>query len=94
MCAKIFFESEGLCQEVASGSDFQKLHALYPQLPLKFGCRNGECGVCAIYIVKGMQNLTKLTKEEQKTLARKALPAGFRLACQCALNGDVTIGKN
>lgn len=93
MRIKLRFEKDSLCQEVPVGIDFQRIHSLYPELPLRFGCRRGECGVCALYISKGMENLTKLTPEEKKTLARKELPQNCRLGCQCALNGDVTIGE-
>jgi ferredoxin len=89
---KLKFEKGSLCQEVPVGADFQRIHVLYPDLPLRFGCRNAECGVCVIYVTQGIENLTKMTPEEIKTLERKGLPKGCRLACQCALNGDVTVG--
>lgn len=92
MGVKITFEKEALTQEVPVGADLQRLHTLYPQLPLRFGCMRGECGVCVLYISKGGQNLTKMTPEEKKTLARKRLPEGCRLACQCAINGDISVG--
>lgn len=92
MAVKLKFEKESLCQEVPVGADLQRIHVLYPHLPLKFGCRRGECGVCVLFITQGMENLTKMTPEEKKTIERKGLPVGCRLGCQCALNGDVTVG--
>lgn len=92
MGAKILFVKESLTQEVPVGADFQRIHSLYPTLPLRFGCRNGECGVCVLFIEKGMENLTKRTPEEVKTLRRKNFPPECRLACQCAINGDIIVG--
>lgn len=92
MGVKITFEKDSISQDIPVGCDFLRAHTLYPHLPLRFGCRRGECGVCALYIVKGMRNLTKRTPEETKVLARKSLSSECRLGCQCAVNGDVTIG--
>jgi len=92
MAVKITFEKESMSQDVPTGCDFQRIHTLYPHLPLRFGCRRGECAVCVLYIEKGMENLTQLTHEEAKTLKLKSFPPECRLACQCAVNGDVTIG--
>ncbi len=95
MAAKITFVKESLVpthtQEVPAGCDFQRVHTLYPSLPLRFGCRNGECGVCALRVVQGMENLTKRTPEEVKTLARKGLSNEWRLGCQCCVNGDLVV---
>lgn len=92
VAAKILFVKESLIKEVPVGADFQRIHALYPELPLRFGCRNGECGVCVLFIEKGMEHLTKRTPDEVKTLARKGFPPECRLACQCAINGDIIVG--
>lgn len=91
---KLRFEKGSLCQEVPVGADLLRIHVLYPDLPLRFGCKRGECGVCVLYITQGMENLTKMTNEEKKTLERKELPKGCRLGCQCAINGDVTVGEH
>lgn len=78
--------------QVKEGTELLHLFALYPSLPLKFGCRQGQCGTCAIRIEQGMENLSPKTKEEQATLSRLQLGSERqRLACQCALKGDVTI---
>lgn len=77
--------------EVKEGSEFLEIYRSHPQIPLKFGCTYGDCGVCAIKIREGEKNLTKRTKQEEATLKRKRLSDQYRLACQCALNGPVTI---
>ncbi len=74
------------------GAELTKIAERHPELPLKFGCRRGRCGVCAIRIVEGGDALTKQSEEERDTLRRKGLPTeNYRLGCQCALNGSAAI---
>jgi ferredoxin len=94
---KIKFLSQQIEVQVASGSDLLKVHNQFPDLPLKFGCRRGVCGTCVMRVVEGGENLTKRCLQEQQTLKeKKRLSAEepddeYRLACQCALNGDITV---
>jgi len=60
-------------------------------LPIKFGCRQGNCGTCAIRIVSGYENLTQCSPAERVTLQKIGKGQGFRLACQCALNGNIDV---
>ena len=94
MSVKITFVKDSvviMTQEVPAGCDFQRISTLHPSLPLRFGCRNGDCGVCAMHVMHGMENLTKRTPEEKKTLPRKGHSEEWRLGCQCCVNGDVVI---
>ena len=59
-------------------------------MPLKFGCTLGHCGVCSIKVNAGKENLSPPTRQEKTTLKEKYLE-GYRLACQCALLGDVEL---
>jgi ferredoxin len=77
--------------QVVLGMDFLTICRLYPSIPIQFGCCQGHCGTCAIKIMDGEQNLSKKTKQEIKTLYLKQLDASYRLACQCALLGEVKI---
>lgn len=74
---------------VISGIDLVKACELNPHIPFKFGCRNGNCGTCLFKVIEGSDHLTKKTKEEQKTLLRLGKGKEYRLACQCAINGDI-----
>lgn len=59
---------------------------------LKFGCRKGACGICAIEVVKGMENLSPIDKKESKFLERLGhCSSRVRLACQCQLLGNIEI---
>lgn len=77
--------------QVRSGIDLIKAAEIHPDMPIKFGCRNGQCGVCAVEIAKGEENLTKQSQDERELLRKKGLSLSFRLACQCALNGDIEL---
>ena len=93
--AKVKFLEQNLIVQAPSGTEFQELHKRQPELPLKFGCRGGDCGVCAFRVVEGAHNLTKQSNQEKRTLESKSLdPHSYRLACQCAFNGDVVISLN
>ncbi|WP_299003194.1 2Fe-2S iron-sulfur cluster-binding protein [uncultured Shewanella sp.] len=59
---------------------------------LKFGCRKGACGICAIKVIAGNNKLSVAKQRETKLLARMGhSPDSVRLACQCQLYGDITI---
>lgn len=58
------------------------------KLGVPFACNAGICGVCAIHISKGKENLSELTQEE-KNLNKDSKN---RLACQCKIKqGEVVI---
>jgi ferredoxin len=60
--------------------------------PVPFGCENGICGTCLITISSGKENLNAAEDIEQQTLQAMGKDDGeHRLACQCQVNGDVTI---
>lgn len=74
------------------GEEFVALSQRIEELPLRFGCRRGNCGVCAIEVMDGQDNLTKKSISEMCTLKTKGLAKeSHRLACQCAMNGDVKV---
>jgi ferredoxin, 2Fe-2S len=49
----------------------------------------GTCGLCAVEIVEGKENLSEVAAEEQDVLAT-ADPPNPRLACQAVVKGNVT----
>ena len=89
--AKIKFLKEGITLEVSNGSELSTMCDRLPSLPLKLGCRQGECGMCMIEVDIGAHHLTKRSSQEISTLQRKNAGPNSRLACQCALNGDIEI---
>ncbi len=51
----------------------------------------GRCTTCAMTVINGSENLTKPTDFEQKQQESNRLKANERLACQCHINGHVSI---
>lgn len=50
------------------------------------------CSTCHVYIEKGMENLPELSDSEENFIDRAVNPKlSSRLACQCEINGDVTV---
>lgn len=90
---KITFQSNNkkISIAVQGGTELLAVHRRAPELPLKFGCTHGDCGVCAIKIAEGNQNLSHCSRKERETLQKKGLDDSYRLACQCAVNGNITI---
>jgi ferredoxin len=59
---------------------------------IPFGCRAGACGACAIEVLEGAQSLSEQQPEEARFLGELGFSGRrFRLACQCRVNGNVTI---
>lgn len=88
---KLTFVKNNLTFQLKEGTELVRVHYLDPSIPLKFGCRDGHCGTCAIKVVNGEENLSPKTKQEKTTIAKLGLSSSHRLACQCALKGDVII---
>ena len=49
----------------------------------------GQCGLCVVEIVEGIDNLSPRTDFANRKLAKK--PANYRLACQTLVNGEVSV---
>jgi ferredoxin len=49
----------------------------------------GQCGMCVVEIVEGMENLSPRTDFENRKLAKK--PTNYRLACQTIVNGPICV---
>jgi len=49
----------------------------------------GQCNSCQVEVLEGMENLSPPTDAEAKMLRKK--PDNYRLACQCVVDGDLTI---
>jgi ferredoxin len=87
---KLTFLKQKRTLDLKEGTELLRIPHLDATVPLKFGCCEGRCGTCAVKIVQGEANLSPKTKQECETLGRLQLDF-HRLACQCALKGDVII---
>ncbi len=53
---------------------------------------NAVCGTCHVYIEKGMENLSPLSEDEIELLLDcDNRRENSRLACQCAIKGDIAV---
>ncbi|CAO5248746.1 2Fe-2S iron-sulfur cluster-binding protein [Frankia sp. AgKG'84/4] len=57
-----------------------------------FGCRGGRCGICAVRVLSGGENLSPRTPREERLfeLLGEDDPA-MRLACQSRAYGDTVL---
>jgi ferredoxin len=61
-------------------------------LPLAFRCRGASCGTCAVRVVDGVCNLSRMSENESILLEGLFdSPPDVRLACQLDLVGPVTV---
>lgn len=51
----------------------------------------GRCTTCKMTVISGMENLTSPSPFEQKCIVKGLLDAEHRLACQCAVVGNIRI---
>lgn len=87
---KLTFKKNNYTLHLKVGTELKRVPYLDATVPLRFGCCEGNCGTCAIKILEGAENLSPKTKQERETLSRLRLDS-HRLACQCALKGNVVI---
>lgn len=88
---KITFSNTGQTAEAETGSSLTEL-IQKNGWPIPFGCENGICGTCLIKISEGAANLNEPNEHEAQTLKAMGKADGMhRLACQCRINGDMTI---
>lgn len=89
--AKCKFKNNGDEVEVENGTPLAEV-ARENGWPIAFGCENGVCGTCVIQATENSDNLSKENDIEKQTLEMMCMnDQGYRLACQCKVNGNVTI---
>lgn len=89
--AKILFQTDNIAHEVEDGTRLiECCEDIDVSLP--FGCTEGTCGVCELTVIKGMENLSKVTDEETQYLLPEDLEKGMRLGCQLMVKkGEVVL---
>ena len=58
---------------------------------IPFRCGGGICGTCACRVEQGRGNTDAVTPRERRHLTDAELAAGYRLACQTRVTGDVAV---
>ncbi len=59
---------------------------------ITFGCKSGKCGICAVRITGGAENVLPRNHREQRLLELLNEPNPLvRLACQCTIFGSAEL---
>ena len=58
---------------------------------IPFKCGGGLCGTCRCLIEDGLEHTDKVKPKERKHLKPEDLEAGYRMACQTFVNGNVKV---
>jgi len=58
---------------------------------IPFKCGGGVCGTCRCRIENGLENTDAVKDKERNHLTDADLAAGYRMACQTFVNGDVSV---
>ena len=65
--------------------------SLREQGGIPFKCGGGICGTCKCRIETGLANTDAIKPKERKHLTEEQFAAGYRMACQTFLTGDVSV---
>lgn len=87
--------------KIKEDDDFQSYHVEAGQTLLEiheeqdtdlmFGCCEGHCGTCKVFVTEGKENLSPMEEKEKKFLESIDAKPEERLACQCKVSGDVQL---
>lgn len=58
---------------------------------IPFKCGGGLCGTCKCRIEEGLENTDKVKPKERKHLKPEDFEAGYRMACQTFVTGNVKV---
>lgn len=87
---KVVFVDDDLEVEAEIGSNLRDV-AQTEGSSIPFGCEQGICGTCLIDPKEGADNLSDIDDQEKETLDAMGAEDGQRLACQCQIEGDITV---
>ncbi len=58
---------------------------------IPFKCGGGLCGTCKCRIEAGQEHTDAIKPKERKHLSEEQFAAGWRMACQTFISGDVAV---
>ena len=90
--ARVEFKPNGVTHDAEDGTSLIDLCDEVPDVSLSFGCTEGTCGICELTVIKGMENLSRVTEEEKDYLLEEDIEEGMRLGCQLTVRkGDICL---
>lgn len=88
----ITFVTSGVTVEFDPADDVNLLRvAIRNECGLPFRCASGNCGTDRVKVEAGAANLSRPRKRERDLLGDDLIDAGYRLACQTYVDGDVSV---
>ncbi|NYT77007.1 2Fe-2S iron-sulfur cluster binding domain-containing protein [Alcaligenaceae bacterium] len=85
-----FINSEQKIVEAPENSNLLRV-SIKERGGIPFKCGGGLCGTCKCLIEQGIENTDKIKPKERKHLKPEDFEAGYRMACQTFILGDVEV---
>lgn len=77
--------------QVEAGANLMRA-LLAAGVPVASSCNGaGVCGKCKIRVPLNEENLSPMSTDELFILEKNGIGKGFRISCQCLVQGDVTV---
>jgi ferredoxin len=86
----VFLTNDGKTVTASPNSNLLRI-SLREQGGIPFKCGGGLCGTCKCRIEKGLENTDAIKPKERKHLTEEQFAAGYRMACQTFVNGNVSV---
>ena len=85
-----FISNGGKVAEAPENSNLLRV-SLKEKGGIPFTCGGGLCGTCKCRIEQGIENTDAIKPKERKHLRPEDFEAGYRMACQTFVLGDVAV---
>jgi ferredoxin len=86
----VTFVTSGLTVRTPANGNLLRI-SLREKGGIPFKCGGGLCGTCRCHIDAGIEHTDAIKPKERKHLTPDDLLAGYRMACQTFLSGDVSV---
>ncbi len=90
MISVIFVTNEGKSVSAPENSSLLRV-SIREKGGIPFKCGGGLCGTCRCHIDQGIENTDAIKDKERRHLSAEEIAAGYRMACQTFLSGDVSV---
>lgn len=85
-----FLSNDAKCVSAPPNSNLLRV-SLREKGGIPFKCGGGLCGTCKCKVESGLEHTDAVKEKEKRHLSDADLEAGYRMACQTFINGDVSV---
>jgi ferredoxin len=85
-----FLSNDSKCVSALPSSNLLRV-SLREKGGIPFKCGGGLCGTCKCKIERGIEHTDAVKEKERRHLNDAEIKAGYRMACQTFVNGDVSV---